>query len=179
MTLPGRRSQGGWAQRNEGSSWRELVKKLRLDSRVRRLCPVLTEFDCVPCTSGHQNFAAERNLSATESMMTCCREWDWKDRAEMDADRTGGHSWVMLTLVTRAGSLRFINGWFVQQSPLHFSCVVARGERGERWPEAWPRPASKTHTTLWAGQTVKRKNSSNRLRQGGQTSFGLNETWRN
>ena len=51
---------------------------------------------------------------------------------------------MMLTLVTRAGSLRFINGWFVQQSPLHFSCVVARGEKGERWPEAWPRPASKT-----------------------------------
>jgi hypothetical protein len=40
---------------------------------------------------------------------------------------------------------------------LDFSCMVARGERGERWPEAWPRPASKTHTTLWAGHTVKRK----------------------
>ena len=60
MTLPGRRIQGGWAQRNEGSSGRELVKKLPVRSRC--------EFDGVPClTAGHQNFAAERNLSATET----------------------------------------------------------------------------------------------------------------
>jgi hypothetical protein len=52
----------------EGSSGRELVKKLRYD---RGLVPIVTSGIV---TAGHQNFAAERNLSATESMMTCCRE---------------------------------------------------------------------------------------------------------
>ena len=64
MTLPGRRSQGGWAQRNEGSSGRELVKKLRYD---RGLVPIVTSGIV---TAGHQNFAAERNLSATEIHLT-------------------------------------------------------------------------------------------------------------
>ena len=64
---------------------------------------------------------------------------------------------MTLTLVTRAGSLRFTMSGLSSESPPRSYCEVASGERGERWPEAWPRPASKTHTTLWAGQTVKRK----------------------